>query len=216
MRALLFGMAAATVCLAATLSFAAGSSSASATTITFDGLTAGPIGTTYVEKGYQFFNPDGDLFTWGVGGANSFDQSAGSTTLAQPFDFTTTTMSRIGGGAFNFASADFADALNTDNNFTYQFVFNFVGGSSVTQIIMLDGDFGSQTLQFNYANLLSVSWGNDPGNDPFGLQWDNVKVSAVAQTPIPAALPLFISALGALLFFGWRRQNESTSPDITA
>jgi hypothetical protein len=199
----------------ATLVLAAGQK-AQATEITFDGLTAGPIGTTYVEKGYQFFNPDGDLFTWGVGGANSFDQSAGSTTLAQPFDFTTTTMSRIGGGAFNFASADFADALNTDNNFTYQFVFNFVGGSSVTQIIMLDGDFGSQTLQFNYANLLSVSWGNDPGNDPFGLQWDNVKVSAVAQTPIPTALPLFISALGALLFVGWRRQNESTGPDITA
>jgi hypothetical protein len=189
--------------LAATAALAlAATSGAEATEITFDGLVAGPIGTTYTEKGYRFFNPDGDLFSWGVGGTHSFDHTPGSATLSQPYDFTATTLTRVGGGAFDLFSADFSDTNDTDNNFTYQFVFDFVGGTSLTRIIMLDEDFGPQTLDFDYHNLLSVTWGNDPGNDPFGLQWDNVRVSA---TPLPPALPLFVSALGALCWAGWRR-----------
>jgi len=79
----------------------------------------------------------------------------------------------VGGGAFNLGSADFSDTNDTDNNFSYQFVFNFVGGA-------LDRTDDSpywmrisvhKHSSFNYSNLLSVSWGNDPGNDPFGLQW---------------------------------------------
>jgi hypothetical protein len=33
----------------------------------------------------------------------------------------------------------------------------------------------------------------------------------VGQTPIPPALPLFVSALGGLGFLGWRRKNSSTT-----
>src|SRR5882762_8649151 len=73
---------------------------AHATEITFDGLAAGGLGTTYVEKGYQFYNPNGDLFSWGVGGPNSFDHTPGSATIAQPYNFTTTTLTKVGGGAF--------------------------------------------------------------------------------------------------------------------
>jgi hypothetical protein len=34
-------------------------------------------------------------------------------------------------------------------------------------------------------------------------------VAAVATTPIPAALPLFASALGGLGFVGWRRKRAA-------
>jgi hypothetical protein len=189
---------------AATLLCLMTASAAEATVITFDGLAAGPIGTTYTEQGYKFFNPDGDLFSWGVGGTHSFDHTPGSATLSQPYDFTATTLTRVGGGAFDLFSVDFSDTNDTDNNFSYQFVFDFVGGTSLTRIILLDEDFGPQTLQFDYHNLLSVTWGNDPGNDPFGLQWDNVRVSA---TPLPPALLLFASGLVGLGFMGLRRSR---------
>jgi len=41
------------------------------------------------------------------------------------------------------------------------------------------------------------------------LQWDNVKVSAVGQTPLPAALPFFVSALSGLGFVGWWRHRRA-------
>jgi len=189
---------------AATLLSLVTASAAQATVITFDGLAAGSIGTTYTEQGYKFFNPEGDLFSWGVGGTHSFDHTPGSATLSQPYDFNSTTLTRIGGGAFDFFSADFSDTNDTDNNFTYQFVFKFLDGTSLTRIIMLDEDFGPQKLTFDYHNLLSVTWGNDPGNDPFGLQWDNVRVSA---TPVPPALLLFASGLFGLGFLRWRRSR---------
>jgi len=185
---------------------------ATATVITFDGLAAGPIGTTYIEKGYQFYSAPGDLYSSGVGGADSFDTTPGSATLSSssstPHVYLPTTVTRVGGGAFNLLIADFADGGNTDNNFTYQFIFNFVGGASLTQVIMLDGNFGSQTIILNHSNLLSVQWGNDPGNDPFTLQWDNVKVEAVSPVPLPAALPLFAAALGAVGIAGWCRRKR--------
>ena len=38
-----------------------------------------------------------------------------------------------------------------------------------------------------------------------------ITVSSVASTPIPAALPLFASALGGLGFVGWRRRKSARS-----
>ena len=39
----------------------------------------------------------------------------------------------------------------------------------------------------------------------------DIAVTSVAATPIPAALPLFASALGGLGFVGWRRKNSILS-----
>lgn len=36
-----------------------------------------------------------------------------------------------------------------------------------------------------------------------------ITTAAVATTPIPAALPLFMSALAGMGFFGWRRRNTA-------
>jgi hypothetical protein len=184
---------------------------ANATEITFDGLPAGPIGTTYVEKGYEFYDPSG-LYSYGVGGTYSFDTSPGSTTLVQggstPFVYEPTRLTRADGGAFDFISGDFADWQNTNNNFQYQFVFDFADGSSISQVIMLDEEVGSQTLTFNYSNLSAVYWGNYVGTDPYELQWDNIRVNA---TPIPAALPLFVFAIGGLGFVASHRKQHGAA-----
>jgi hypothetical protein len=43
---------------------------------------------------------------------------------------------------------------------------------------------------------------------------DNIVVSEVSNTPLPAAFPLFASGLGALGWLGWRRKRKNTAPAI--
>jgi len=47
------------------------------------------------------------------------------------------------------------------------------------------------------------TWGGDPPDQSFTL--------VVGQTPIPAALPLFATGLGAMGLFGWRRKRKSAA-----
>jgi hypothetical protein len=58
-------------------------------------------------------------------------------------------------------------------------------------------------LQFGYTVA-------DPAEDYFYTnQGDgSVSVSLVSTTPLPAALPLFATGLGAMGLFGWRRKRE--------
>ena len=39
----------------------------------------------------------------------------------------------------------------------------------------------------------------------------NVVYSEVAQTPLPAALPLFAGGLGAMGLLGWRRKRKNSA-----
>jgi len=60
-------------------------------------------------------------------------------------------------------------------------------------------------LSDNNNNILS-----GPGNWDFAL--DNVTFNqALSTTPLPAALPLFITGLGAMGLFGWRRKWKSAT-----
>jgi hypothetical protein len=40
---------------------------------------------------------------------------------------------------------------------------------------------------------------------------DNLQIAAVGTTPLPAALPLFASGLGAIGLFSWRRKRTNTA-----
>jgi hypothetical protein len=51
-----------------------------------------------------------------------------------------------------------------------------------------------------------------PGHDLFGtLDFGSLTVSNLAATPIPATLPLLVSALGGLGFVGWRRKQNAAA-----
>jgi hypothetical protein len=56
---------------------------------------------------------------------------------------------------------------------------------------------------------------SDPGQYSV-LVSSNVGNSPLGATPLPAALPLFASGLGALGLFGWRRKRKNTAPMATA
>jgi len=58
-------------------------------------------------------------------------------------------------------------------------------------------------LSGSIANLFGRYEVTDLGSVNFSI---NLAPAPVATTPIPAALPLFLSALGGLGFFGWRRR----------
>ncbi len=72
------------------------------------------------------------------------------------------------------------------------------------------------TLPTTIAGLLTTLGGTlqsatGEASNEFGLFDFNIDTAApVASTPIPAALPLFLSAVGALGFAGWRRKQAAS------
>jgi hypothetical protein len=184
--------------------------SASADTITFDGFTGITDFPTYTEKGFEFSNDAADtahaLATWGDGAFFSADPSATSATLFNNYENTTTTLTRVGGGAFDLKSIDFAFAIPSFSDAPFDLTFNFRTGAPTTISYALDDtQSGLQTFLFDQHDLLSVSW-KPTDTIKNAIQWDNVTVTPLAATPIPATLPLFLSSLGVLGAGVWRRR----------
>jgi hypothetical protein len=45
--------------------------------------------------------------------------------------------------------------------------------------------------------------------DPAGMRFQNFSYNSVSEVPLPAALPLFATGLGALGLVGWRRKRKT-------
>jgi hypothetical protein len=181
---------------------------AQAVTLTFD-AAVGDLGDTYTEQGYRISNDHG-LFSWGAGNPSTADVSGVSSTILNKMNGTETTLTKLGGGAFDLASIDFADGPNTGQTITFSIAFSFLGGGTTYNTLTLDNLAGLQTFTFNQTKLVSVAW-LGLGNTNI-LQLDNVKVSStIAATPLPATLPLFAVALAGLGFVAKRRKPSGTS-----
>jgi len=117
----------------------------------------------------------------------------------------------LGGGSFSnpnpnntFASTgNFADLASTDVRFysgntgmTWSELLTAVGDMVVAYIV-LDLDGGWKGDQHMLVNNFAVN--------------GDVFAAAGAETPLPAALPLFTSGLGALGLLVWRRKRKATS-----
>jgi hypothetical protein len=112
--------------------------------------------------------------------------------------------------------------------------FSFAGGSSDYDIAASKAGFGSimqKATGSNFANILVSLQTTNPGSgfpasvlttasimncstctatmlfsSSSAYAWLNFSQLTIAATPIPATLPLLVSALGGLGFLGWRRQ----------
>lgn len=98
------------------------------------------------------------------------------------------------GGAFHTLSASGLTA----NSFTQFDFLSGLGGSG-------HPDFTSGAMLFGVLALTQ----NGP-NQTFVATFDNISVT-LDQTPLPAALPLFASGLGALGLLGWRRKRKAST-----
>jgi hypothetical protein len=68
----------------------------------------------------------------------------------------------------------------------------------------------TETMLFTASsNTTLISLLGNSGSSYIGL--DNVSVTFVSGTPLPAALPLFVTGLGVMGLFGWRRKRNAAA-----
>ncbi len=189
------------------LLFLAGSvGTAQAASMTFDNVS-GVFDEPYVEDGLAVICVTGcpgtnsQLFSFGAGDQYTADKSGTSSTLTNNWSGATLAIQRAAGGTFDLISVDFADAY--DSGAPYLITLGWDGGGTT---ITLDNIPGLETITLNLLGITFFSWRTDTGPDRFA-QIDNV--NAVSTVPIPAALPLLMSALAGMGFVGWRKRQAA-------
>jgi hypothetical protein len=197
---------------------------------------AAPAGATTVT-GTSIVNPlspvhPGDpVLNFGTGatGTNVADFGGGKTFYDFIFSFTLTgtsavTISTTAKANGNYAFKEHYAALFNNSPVSGQ----APAGSSLTDTnapdISLTNTTGLLTLGSNNGGALTTLslaagtyylrlFGLLPGdiNSGHALSRISGSLAAIATTPIPAALPLFASALGFFGFVGWRRKSAATA-----
>jgi hypothetical protein len=183
-----------------------------------------PQNTTYSEGGIDVKYVGDGLGTWttfpyeGTEGQYNWYQNGGG------FGYTEI---KLSSGA-DFHAIQFL--ATAGNGTTQQFQFQLLNDGSVVDEGSIDfytghdatgsrifGTYGFSDSTFDEVRLQSLL-----GGGPFrltslfpldGLALDSIAIgtASVATTPLPAALPLFASALGGLGFFGWKRRKRGVA-----
>jgi hypothetical protein len=99
-------------------------------------------------------------------------------------------------------------AAVVNQNFT-DTSFSFRGLNIVTTILNILQPFGSDRMHFQvFAGEIEITHG--ASSNPVSLSAASpLAVSDPIVTPLPAALPLFATGLGALGLFGWMRKRKA-------
>jgi hypothetical protein len=186
---------------AAALSLVGGASAArAATTLTFDELPYAYYAQTVVSQGYQFDDFDANspiaLFTWEAGSPYSADPDG--RTLNNNYFRSTVTLTKVGGGLFDFTSVDLTDIYNNhDGQLGGDVLFSFFDGlTTTTQTVTVDALPGFQTFTFNRTGLVSLSFQAVTTNE---VQTDNFVLDAAATpggVPEPATWALMLTGFG--------------------
>jgi hypothetical protein len=143
----------------------------------------------------------------------------------------------LSGGAFNIVENTAGTLASPMDNGTTGTLLNFTGFVTVTsgQNITVTHDDGL-TLIIGGLTVINqpgptaptttmVAYGGPSGNLPFQLVYGECcQGAAVLQidlplssaVPLPAALPLFASGLGAMGLFGWRRKRKKAVANAAA
>jgi hypothetical protein len=105
----------------------------------------------------------------------------------------------------SFTMSDGVQTINTANSVTSIFQFSTDSSGKIAE-----WDILSQSVSGQIASALIVS-AADSGQvfaTGFGQNNNSPGTWTVSQTPLPAALPLFATGLGAMGLFGWARSGK--------
>jgi hypothetical protein len=93
-------------------------------------------------------------------------------------------------------------------------------------ILLFNGYQNAEKLGFSFVAIFTSSFDFDPNarnQDNITLSLSNSDDDPLASvteiinaTPIPAALPLFATGLGALGLLGWRRKRKNAAAHVAA
>lgn len=178
---------------------AAAGFNANATVIDFNSVTgsSGSYGSTYTEEGFQL---TGDLYTIRP---NYGSQYTGTTSFFNNTINGTTTLAKVGGGAFALDSVDLDGFYLQAASVT--FVGTLLNNTTTSLTFTTNASYGLQTFAFTSAfdNVKSVSWIQAYPYHSF----DNIVVNAgaaAAQVPEPTSIALL--GMGLLGFAASRRK----------
>jgi hypothetical protein len=90
---------------------------------------------------------------------------------------------------------------------SWQHVSYTVGGSSTILTLEIWATAPHSAAAVNNVYFRNFVVTDDPDGVPVGT----FDVSGVSATPLPAALPLFATGLGALGLLGWRRRRKNAA-----
>ncbi len=192
-------------------------------TLNFTGTVTGAIGPLglFLDNGdhvsgqltFSTFNQTTFLTSSdGVFNAHSFFQSDdlnSGLTLTVTHDGTPlmTPLQAIGGGDIVSDTNGNISRLGffIDNGLDNSLLFTASGRKQLTSLA------GLPTTVPGLLALLGGTGGPATGTFSNGLGSMTFNIDAVAATPLPAALPLFLSAIGGLGFASWRRKSGATA-----
>jgi hypothetical protein len=169
-----------------------------AVVITFDalgsaGTTSNNVASPYTELGYTFTsNSSGTGNEFAVWQSGSVDYT-GSPALFNNFDSGITTLTAVGGSAFNVVSIDLANVYRTaGTNQIVSFTGTRADTTTVTNNFTLTDSANMHTFTFTgMTNMVSMAWTQ---LSPYH-QFDNVTLSPV---PEPASILLVAAGLAAV------------------
>jgi hypothetical protein len=185
------------------------SNPANAYIIDFEGLPA-PTGGAYTYPGpLTVSTPIGSVvFTGGEILNAEFNLPANQTNVYYTSFFATNTTNPI---TITFPTniTDFFLDVYNGETYTDSFTVSDNLGNTNTVTLTSNGNSGNAFIAFPAAGDVVTISTTDPN---FDFSIDNIGFDqGLTPTPVPAALPLFASGIGALGLFGWSRKRKNAA-----
>ncbi len=186
---------------------------ATASVINFNELTSefgNPFLGPFNSKGFHFDNnaPGGiePFNVWGVG--NPFNADPAAAAISINIASTTTVMTKVSGGPFDFDAIEFGNVYNSSGNpENVTLLGTLENGGTVATMVTTNGLAGLTQFDFGslFSDVVQVAWTPSNGRQNNFLQFDNVVVTAACE-PAPASVLLI--GLGGL---AWMLRRKPAS-----